>query len=447
MISHKRDRQIFCLLFTCLIALIGCGKKETTSSNGQPDSGTYSPIPLEADLKDLLDKQVVACGAEGCPDYITKIAVVDRGEVRFCTGFLTDTGTVATSSSCLPDLMRLQGQNCENEIFFFFPGTNSKPSVRAGCRRVLQVSRVDDFSNPYLWRENIAFLELDKNVFRRSLKISKEGMSDKKKLDIWKIDQLDKYNSIVRREECVVVHNTYLNPLGSHKFSPSMLVGNCSFVKGNSGAPLIDSQGKLRAVASADINREMIKSLADQGYLDGTTISSMMHTNNMACAPNIDDNEGYPDRECIKELSMSYAIRLRAEMIDENLLFSEFVKETAAAITENNKYVNFEARLVENDNGKFNVKFFPRCFINADQWRNKPPKSKTFYVTTPYYELARGMDSYTRLKVNKINSSNTQFRIDFNPREVISGNSPVSIKSSVFSSSFSNIPSNCVYYQ
>lgn len=443
MIQPKQLCHSLCLFFTCLSVLIGCGKKQEESSNSPTVTPTPRTVLLGAELIEFLDKQIVACGPDGCPDYINKIAVVDRGEVRFCTGFLTDTGTVATAASCLPDLVRFQGQNCDNEVFFFFPATSSKPAVRAGCRRVLQVSRIDG-AQPELWRENIAFLELDQNIYRRSLKVSREGIADKRRLDIWKVDQVDsKYIGIVRREECTAVHDTYINPLASHKFSPTMVLGNCSFLDGNSGAPLIDSTGKLRAIATSDIDKNLITILKNRGFLEGTTVSSMLYANNMACTPNIDDNEGYPDRECVKELSESAMARARGTMTDEKTMFSYYLKDTYDAIATNNKFVNFDVKLVENAKGKYNVHFYPKCFIDSEQWRNRPPKTKSFTVSAPYYEIARGMDSYTRLKVNMSESKNTQFRIEFLPREVIAGTSPVSIKSTAFSASFSNIPSSC----
>lgn len=130
-------------------------------------------------------------------------------------------------------------------------------------------------------------------------------------------------------------------------------------------------------------------------------------------------------------------------MTDEKTMFSFYLKDTYDAIAANNKFVNFDVKLVENAKGKYNVQFYPRCFIDSEQWRNRPPKTKSFTVSAPYYEIARGMDSYTRLKVNMSESKSTQFRIEFLPREVIAGTSPVSIKSTAFSASFSNIPSSC----
>jgi hypothetical protein len=294
----------------------------------------------------------------------------------------------------------------------------------------------------------LRLLELDQNIYRRSLKISRDGLADKKKFDIWKVDQQnDKYTGIVRREECLSVHNTYINPLANHKYSPNMVLGHCSFLNGNSGAPIIDSTGKLRALANGDIDRSIIKFLEENGFFIGDLVAPMMLVNNMACTTNIDDNEGYPDRECVKELSDAHLVRLRGQMIDANSLFNDYLKETQSAVAQNNQFVNFDVKLIENTQGKFNIQFYPRCFINAEQWRNRPPRSKSFTVSSPYYDLARASDAYTRLKVNMINSRNTQFKIEFDPRTVLDGKSSVSIKSNVFSTSYSNIPSNCTAQQ
>lgn len=442
MIEPFKYLRHFGFFIISMTIVVGCGKKqgETKSDNVSPEQ-SIKPI-MGAALQEFLDKQVAACGPEGCPDYINKIAVVDRGEVRFCTGFLTDTGTVATSASCLPDLVRFQGQDCSSEIFFFFPRTISKPAIQVGCRRVLQASRIDS-SKAYLWRENIAFLELDQNVFRRTLRISREGLADKKKFDIWKVDQVDKYIGIIRREECTAMHGTYMNPLASHKFSPNMMMGNCAFVAGNSGAPIIDSMGRLRGLASGDMDKELITNLEKRGLMNPETARSMMYVSNMACASNIDDYENYPDSECMKSLTENAVTGLRALMIDEKLLFADYMAETQKAITDNNKFINFEVRLVENQKGKFNVQFYPKCFINPGQWRNKPPRSKNFTISASYFELERTLDAYTKPKVNLLEAKSTLFKVEFSPREVLGGTSGVTIKSDIFSSSHDNIPSNC----
>lgn len=447
MMRFNHFSQSLFLFMTCLSFLMSCGKiqSESSGSNGSESDPSPSTTPISSELREFLDKQTVNCGPDGCPDYINKIVVIDRGEAKFCTGFLTDTGTVATAASCLPDLLRFQGQNCENEIFFFFPATTSKPAVSAGCHRVIQASRIDISTPSTLWRENIAFLELDQNIYRRSLKISREGMGDKKKFDLWKVDQLsDKKTGVVRREECVAVHGTFMNPLASQKFSPNMVLGNCSFLNGNSGAPIIDGAGRLRGIANGDIDRSIAKFLEDNKFLEKGELAPMLFANNMACTMNIDDNEGYPDRECVKELSESHISRLRSSMVDANLMFSDYLKETREAVTSNNQFVNFDVRLIEKSTGKFTVQFYPRCFIQPEQWRNKPPRSKSFTVSAPFYELARGADSYSKLRVNLLESRNAQFRVDFEPRYVLENRSSVSIRSNVSSSSYPNIPSSCL---
>ncbi len=426
--------------------MVGCGKKqvESDSAGGVTQPTRPTPLPIGAELEEFLNKQTVTCGPDGCPDYITKIVVFDRGEPKFCTGFLTDTGTVATSASCLPDLLRFQGQNCENEVFFYFPETTSKPAVRAGCSKVIQASRIDLTTPSTQWRENIAFLELDQNIYRRSLKISRAGMDNKKKFDLWKVDQLsDKHTGVVRREECQAAHGTYMNPLASDKFSPNMVLGNCSFLNGNSGAPIIDSAGKLRGLLNSDIDHSISRFLIENGFIAKSDLAPMVFANNMACTTNIDDNEGYPDRECVKELTDSHITRLRSSMISSDTMFGSYLKETREAISTNNQFVNFDTHLIETDNGKYSVQFYPRCFINAEQWRNKPPRSKSYTVSGPYFEVSRGSDSFTRLKVNLINSKNIQFRIDFDPRNVLDNSAFVNIRSTVYSKQFYNIPSNC----
>src|SRR5687768_1738012 len=144
----------FICLVTMAFVLVGCGKKannsKAQSSVKEPRTDTVEGNDTEA----YLAKQKVFCEeGEACPNYIAKIVVFDNNKTpRICTGFLVKENIVATSTSCLPDLLRLKDQDCSTDVTLFFPETNISAMERVACKRVLQVSDLTS-SDAGLWRD------------------------------------------------------------------------------------------------------------------------------------------------------------------------------------------------------------------------------------------------------------------------------------------------------
>lgn len=227
------------LLAAFSICVISCAKK----SKDSPQFEAIRP-PITNEQEEFLSKQDLACEAgKFCPEYMVKIVAFEAGKHHVCTGFLTDSQTIATSTTCLPAFLRLKDQDCSNDLFFFFPKTYSNEAIeRRGCRKVVKVSMIDS-DNPVLWRSDLAFLSLDAPIYRRSLFPTREGMPNNGHLTMWSINKVDDYLSLVKRDICQVIHNSYFNPLSTGEYSPGVTVANCEFNKSNSGAPLIDDTG------------------------------------------------------------------------------------------------------------------------------------------------------------------------------------------------------------
>ncbi|MBA2404873.1 MAG: trypsin-like serine protease, partial [Bdellovibrionales bacterium] len=185
-------RNKLCPIFCALIALVGmlalgCGKKADEEA---PKAPRYTNPQIE-DLELELAQQELFCGGDdrSCPSYLTKIAIVHKDKLKFCTGFLTEDDVVVTASSCLPDTLRFKEVSCKDEVFFFFAESNEKPT-RINCDKVLEASRLE-VKEPFLWRSDIVYLKLEKSVKRRTLSASRSGMNNMDKFYIWSVDQID----------------------------------------------------------------------------------------------------------------------------------------------------------------------------------------------------------------------------------------------------------------
>ncbi len=396
-----------------LLTLASCGKK----SKEEKSTRDVNPNPpLESDLEQFLKQQEVICeNGKTCPDYLTKIVVVDGDKRKFCTGFLTDSETVATSTNCLSELLRIDDQRCDKEVFFFFPETFSRPAQRVECKKVLKASSIET-KDPVLWRNNISFLELKRSVYRRPLIINRDGVQDRKSMVMWAIDQIDNKTGIIRREECEAVHNTYLNPLVTDVSSPNLTFAGCMFKKGNSGAPIVDYRGKLRAMVSTGIDSKVIEYLNSTGLLL-KPLKEMFHATNLACAPTIYNTDVLNEQECSKELNYKLVDKVRAEMLSTVSLFKDLLLRFETKLGDSNKYIKLKANLVP-DGNIHRLDIYPSCFKNVSQWIGglSTNRNFSFDITLPTKNFRRAMDTYGKIMAVETDEGELEYSFQFSPK-------------------------------
>jgi hypothetical protein len=404
-------------LFLALICslLIGCGKDAPNKLKKTPDVIR----PPQVEVNTYLEKQDVNCEPnQVCPNYIAKIVIKDGTSYRFCTGFLTDQDTVATSASCLPDLLRLNGQDCSRDVFFYFPKTSNRQQESARCQRVSLVSPLEG-KDPVLWRENIAFLEIAKPMpHRRQAQIVREGVQNNKDYTVWMVDQQGDYSAILKRSTCVGVHGSYVNPLVANESSPNMLFANCGVTNSFSGAPVIDSKGKVRGMLSQEMDQRVRTYLESTGLLT-QPLQQMVHGSNFACAATPYDIDILDEKECLKDLTYSIIDRSRADMLSLNMLFSDLRKRYEESLQGVSKFIRFGVRMIPN--GEFQeTEIYPKCFRPLNEWIDTITNTRNIFVedvVLPVRVFRRTMDASGRIIAQTIEGSNKatyfQFSLKF----------------------------------
>jgi len=376
-----------------ILLMVGCGKKPID------DSVKEVIRPPQSQIDTYLEKQDVSCeNNQVCPNYIAKLVVVNGDKFNFCTGFLVDENTVATSSSCLPSLLRLAGQDCSRDVFFFFPKSINFPAERSGCFKVRMVSQNEE-KDPILWRDDVAFLELSKPMyFRRKPQILREGILNNREYTAWMIDQQDDFSAIIKKSTCEGVHNSYINPLVLNESSPNMLFSDCPVTRGGSGAPIIDSRGKVRAMISQNMDPKLRTYLESTGLLL-QPLKEMSHGTNFACAPTHNDDDMLEDRECLKDLDYSKVDRARSEMLSTNLLFADLKKKYEESIQALSKYVQFGVKLIPKGDIQ-ETEVYPKCFRPLSTWLESLGTNRNTYVediSITSKTFKRSMDSFGRV--------------------------------------------------
>lgn len=416
---------------------MGCGKKPETKETPRERAR-----PEISAIEEFLVKQSVSCeNNQACPNYISKIVVVDNGGYKFCTGFLTAENVVATSSSCLPRILRMSGSDCSKDVFFFFPKTANRPAERVNCSKVLQASQLDS-QNPILWRDDVSFLELAKEVpYRRQASIIRDGVANNKQFTAWMVDQQGDFTATIKKATCESVHNNYINPLVLNESSPGMLFADCPLTVGSTGAPVIDNRGKVRAMISTDMDKKLRSYLESTGLLIAG-LKEMFYATNFACAPTNDNNDQLDERECMKDLNYQRVDDLRSQMLSTTTLFSEMKKKLEASLAGIAKHILFGVKIVPEGDVQKTI-IYPKCFKPLDSWLPAYGGKNTLVeeVVIPVKSFRRTMDVYGRIQGVILESPAKEYYVQYSLKNLRSvekssvlmwiGNSPVQTTPSV----------------
>lgn len=408
------SRKILCTGFLPIMALfLACGKKQTSDA---PEQNPVITPPLETEIIQYLDKQEVLCEEDGtCPTYLAKIVIVNNGNYRFCTGVLTGAKTIATSASCLPINMRSNSQRCDGEIYFLFPKANRKPT-RVGCKKMLQVSQFEA-SEPILWRDDVAFMELDKSqYFRRQLAISREGIADNQDYTMLSIEQTSATSARVRRDQCRGIHNSFVNPLSSDRSSPSMTFAGCEVKNGMFGAPLVDSKHRIRALVSQPMDAKFRSEVISSGRLQ-TSLKEILYATNFACAPTIFDNDQLDRNECDKKMEFSVIDSLRVSQMSPQILFESFLDSIREQTQKSNAFIEFDLRLKPNGDS-FEIDLIPACFKNVSSWIQEESKKNrvNFNFTLLNSSFKKRIDVNGRAMGQMIKGEEDSYYLRFFPK-------------------------------
>ncbi len=201
-----------------------------------------------------------------------------------CSGSLIGTDIVATNLHCLPEDLAHVGADCQNRIQFIFSPQEGKEEERIECDRVVYLSPP---LGADVLKPDYAFIKLKTSPRRKHLEISQQGFPDKSKVTIYKMDPDNEgLRGVIRKIECQAIQNSIINPYFTSDTAPLVLLTNCPIVKGNSGSPLILSDGNAHGIVSATVDLPMTKSLRDR--IGSSPKLSFGFGSNFSCLTNPD---------------------------------------------------------------------------------------------------------------------------------------------------------------
>ena len=403
------------ILMGSLAFMGACGKEakdEKAPQRFQEESRT-------GEMEVQLSRPSVDCdNGISCPDGIAKISIVDRGRLKTCTGFLVNSVTVATASSCLTERLRLSASDslCKSEVHVFFGRADFRAAKRVGCERFLLVSPLEG-SDPVLWRNDLTYIMLDEPIYRRAMRISRDGIQDGQTLTMWKVDQENDQVGIIRKTQCKGILNSYVNPMSASPFDPSYTLSGCVNKTGNKGAPVLDENGRWVGVYSGPLSSAMMTEMNSPAFRAYFTegLKSIGHVSNTVCLPALRDDNPVTRRQCFRDLDSTSLIQQRARLLGGVETHEAARLQIAAEVSRMKPYLEWDVELVQDGDrqGSFKVKLKPKCFKPINDWIRLFRSSTTvepYYMIVRDWRLTIGLDSATHV-VSRIDRDNTK-RVD-----------------------------------
>lgn len=407
----------YILLMAISILLIACGQG---TKNSKDSDGPRQPEDRESnrDLGEFVRNQRLDCAEESCPEYLAKILVITDGKPTYCTGTLVNSNTILTSSSCIPREVRIRGKYCSDEIFAVFGSSN--PAI-IPCEQILEIDSKISFLEPAMWKGDYLLFKLTDDVEREIPKAADRGVLNKENLDLWRIDFKNDLLSVIKKDKCISVHNSYLNPFVDSSAHPMQVVAGCESGTGAQGSALINSDGELAGILSQEMSGNLYNFLSNSNVLAGE-LSRYHHVTNLSClaflGSSIDPNR------CNPNLSLYRLDALRADVLRGIDVNHTDMTSVSRELSDSGTYFKWEFEFQKRAwSGTYELSIKrPECIKDTDGWiyefttrRNRIYNRGTRTIEVPNYNFVSKLDSFLQPTSVLEEKGTKVFTFTFNP--------------------------------
>jgi len=430
-ISTLLDRLTWFSLFFCLISSLGCGRDLKEEKNKNEPRDINNERQVSNATRDFIRTQSIECEDDiFCNPSVGKIVIIDRGELKYCTGTLVKDDMVMTSSSCLIKSLRFPKIGCANSAVIIFPGDTFRESESSFCDEVIQASSIRDDLDPALRKNDVAYIRLRSRIERRPLKISRDGFVKNNSYTIWKSDFENTRRSVLKSRPCFPFHNSYANPFSRKHTSPIVTLFDCQFEDGNLGAPLINIKGEVVGVVSGEVDKSV------QNYASEFLIEEMapiLNVSNLHCAyfPWDQITPDF-DLECSKNINITALDRKRASILSDAQVHYDNMIKIKKEVEVYERYFLWNAIFRQSKSGHtFEIDMGrPRCFKRISEWigeftrwRGRVRNYANRIIKLPFYKISTKLNRLL-FPVSEVQDlGEKEFEVEFNPADAFFGQS------------------------
>ena len=205
--------------------------------------------PMAADSNAPTPELFVRCeDSTSCPDAVGML-VVDSGsaaEPERCTATLIEGNRVMTASHCLSPSQRRAGASCAR-TWVLFPATAHAPAESIACSHVVTATHL--LAEDALQQEH-AILQLTHASTRTALAVNPQPLEPGSIVTVVSVTPHPIYgctHALATRLCRVIDSSPAERALGDAAANVGWLA-NCPIARGNSGSPVLDYDGRVRAI-------------------------------------------------------------------------------------------------------------------------------------------------------------------------------------------------------
>lgn len=285
--GHYLFNAAVSLMLTSLF--LGCGSPPLGDSAGSgadsDDASSVVATPSLEDSKEIIRHASVSCeDKDTCSPSVAMLAIAMKEGVSRCTAFLVASDILLTNSHCVPADLRDNASSLESRVFAYFPETKSNAAASVEVDHVISASRIDENpkSSLYSTLPDYSFLRLKKSIFRPKMVLSYAGLEPDTAVTVFKMNPSKyAYSATLVTKTCQTARsNSLLRNYVSGQVSIVSLV-DCDVIQGNSGSPVLTSDGRVAAVIFAGSIKPGYYYSSKNG--EEIRFSNMARATNLAC--------------------------------------------------------------------------------------------------------------------------------------------------------------------
>jgi hypothetical protein len=207
------------------------------------------------------------------------------GDIERCTGFLISDHEVLTNDHCIEKTLLIEHAEgrvlknlpCQGLGYIHFVASDENPN---GLSRACDSIEIRS-GETGIASEDYAILKLKNSVTDRApLRISARGFQDQEASTLIRV-QMDPvlnhspYDGVQSKLNCQASYATFLYPGVTSAASPLMTFGDCAVAAGNSGSPILNSDGEIGSILqgfllprtqNTELNLELAAAKLDSKY-------------------------------------------------------------------------------------------------------------------------------------------------------------------------------------
>lgn len=293
------------MMAVLLVISVGSCGPATYSVSSAPKSKPYTREHETPELaRRAIETAQVSCFGDDCNDSVAMLVSIEGASTGQCTGFLISPTLLVTNSHCITPSIKQKPEACAN-LAAVFPKTSRFETERVKCAKVEFSSQI--IENSLVHMLDYAVVRLEREVNRPAIQISRKGLGDAdESFTVYKVNpNPGTVSGWMQKITCQPALRSKLMPSYLKPTSPIAVLGDCEVRPGNSGSPVLDSEGHVRAIMHATVPAELSHKLSKE---IGTPLAAIGLASNWACftAPNLEEVEGKIANICAEKSDIMY---------------------------------------------------------------------------------------------------------------------------------------------